>query len=174
MATSKKKTKKATRRVRKTTSARKRAAIDLDDIGNRTLAKVTGEELVSALKAGGYTLRHLTFWPEKKKLEYWTQPETVGSVKVRDVLDVIRNEKKKLEYETDPPVKPVPPPDLGNEKKKRELELPDFVPGVGGAPAGGFINEKKKAERELPPDLLGDDVLLDALADRIAERLKKR
>ena len=170
MARSKKTAKK---QAKKTT--RRKAAIEPDDIGAKPLSQVTGEQLVNALKADGYTLRHLTYWPEKKKVEYWTQPETVRDLKVKDLLDIIRNEKKKLEYEVDPPIVVKPPGGVTpiNEKKKREIELPDFVPGTGGQP-GGLVNEKKKAERELPPGgLLSDDAVLDALAEKVAARMKR-
>jgi hypothetical protein len=77
----------------------KRAAIDLDAIGERTLDEVKASDFLEALNAGGMAIHYLAVWPEKKKVELWAERETVGRIPVKDVIEVVRTEKKKQERE---------------------------------------------------------------------------
>jgi hypothetical protein len=78
----------------------KRAAIDLDAIGDRQLGDITASELLDALDAGGLdALSHMPVMPEKKKVELEVDTPTWSKVRVKDLFRVIRVEKKKAELE---------------------------------------------------------------------------
>jgi len=80
----------------------KKAAIDMDVLGDKSLGEVSAADFLTALNAGGLTLQHLTVWPEKKKIELYIEPENLGRVQLKDVIVVIRVEKKKVELEKNP------------------------------------------------------------------------
>jgi hypothetical protein len=80
----------------------KKAAIDLDALGDKSLNEVSAEDFLTALNAGGLTLQHLTVWPEKKKVELYVEPENLGKVHLKDIIVVVRVEKKKVELEKNP------------------------------------------------------------------------
>lgn len=80
-------------------SSARRAAIDPDAIGERTLDEVKASDFLEALNGGGKAIHYLAVWPEKKKVELWAERETVGRLVVKDVIEVIRTEKKKQERE---------------------------------------------------------------------------
>ena len=80
----------------------KKAAIDLDNIGEKTLNEISAADFLNALNAGGVALQNITLWPEKKKIELYVEPENLGKINVRDVIIRIRAEKKKLELEKMP------------------------------------------------------------------------
>ena len=80
----------------------KKAAIDLDNLGEKTLSEISAADFLTALNAGGVALQGVTVWPEKKKLELYVEPENLGKVNVKDVIIRIRAEKKKLELEKMP------------------------------------------------------------------------
>src|SRR5262245_106451 len=77
----------------------KAASIDRDNTGDRQLQEISAADLVRALNAEGLGAHALSFLPEKKKFELYTEPENVGSIRVADLLRVLRNEKKKVELE---------------------------------------------------------------------------
>jgi hypothetical protein len=83
-------------------SPERKAAIDLDEIREKRLSEISASDFLAALEAGGLTAQHLTVWPEKKKVELWTEPEDWQRFRIQDIFDVIRNEKKKVELEKDP------------------------------------------------------------------------
>lgn len=159
-------------------SAEKKAAVDMDAIQDQTLDQIRASDFLAALNAGGLAAQHLAFWPEKKKLEYWTEPENLGKIRFKDIFEKIRVEKKKLELEVDPWIpklregwNPVPIP----EKKKYEQEVdPGFGGGFKRMPEGWGGDEKKKVERELDFGMgrMTDD-MLDRLADAVARRLER-
>jgi hypothetical protein len=80
----------------------KKAAIDLDKLGEKKLADVSAADFLTALDAGGIELRHFTVWPEKKKVELWQEPENYGRISVKDIVIRIQVEKKKVELEKFP------------------------------------------------------------------------
>jgi hypothetical protein len=80
----------------------KKAAIDLDELGKKTLSEISAEDFLMALNAGGISLQHITVWPEKKKYELYVEPENLGKVNVGEILMRIRFEKKKVELEKNP------------------------------------------------------------------------
>jgi hypothetical protein len=82
-------------------SEAKKAAIDLDEIGEKSLSEVSAADFLAALNAGGISVRGLTVWPEKKKVELWAEHEIPDEIRVKDFVRVI-NEKKKVEMEKDP------------------------------------------------------------------------
>ena len=45
----------------------KKAAIDMDVLGDKTLSEVSADRFVTALNAGGLTVQDLTVWPEKRR-----------------------------------------------------------------------------------------------------------
>lgn len=83
-------------------SPEKKAAIDLDSIGEKTLADISAADFLGALNAGNNALAQITLWPEKKKIELLVEPENLGRLVVKDILTVIRLEKKKYELEKMP------------------------------------------------------------------------
>ena len=83
-------------------SPEKKAAIDLDSIGEKTLAEISAADFLGALNAGNNALAQITIWPEKKKIELLVEPENLGRLVVKDILSVIRLEKKKYELEKIP------------------------------------------------------------------------
>ena len=80
----------------------KKAAIDIDALGDKTLGEVSAADFLTALNAGGLTVQHLAVWPEKKKVELWIEPEDLVRVDLKDIIVRIRVEKKKLELEKFP------------------------------------------------------------------------
>lgn len=82
----------------------KKAAIDIDAIGDKRLSDISAADFLSALQAGGLASQHLYVWPEKKKFELWVEPENdfLGGINVRDFFEQMRKEKKKLELEKFP------------------------------------------------------------------------
>ncbi len=82
--------------------SKKKAAIDVDNIGQQTLAEVSAADFLDALNKKGLTVSQLTVWPEKKKVELWAEPEDIRHVRIDEIIGVIRNEKKKVEYEKPP------------------------------------------------------------------------
>ncbi len=74
----------------------RKAAIAKDDLSDKTLDQVSAAEFLSALDRNSVSI---TVWPEKKKLELYTEPENWGRFRFRDVFDVITSEKKKYELE---------------------------------------------------------------------------
>jgi len=42
----------------------KKAAIDIDTLGDKTLGEVSAADFLTALNAGGLTAQHLAVWPE--------------------------------------------------------------------------------------------------------------
>jgi hypothetical protein len=116
-------------------SERKRAAIDLEKIAEKELDQISASEFLSALNAGGLSVRDLTVWPEKKKVELWVEPENFNRIRVRDVIITIRNEKKKVELEKQPGTERWPEKRLGREGwpeswHERELTFEDLVDRV--------------------------------------------
>jgi hypothetical protein len=83
-------------------SEQKRAAIDIDKLGDKKLSEISAADFMAALDAGGVKLDHLTLWPEKKKVELWAEPENYVKIRVIDIIRVIRTEKKKVELEKFP------------------------------------------------------------------------
>jgi hypothetical protein len=140
----------------------KRAAIDLDEIGQKRPSEISAEEFLAALNAGGLApVQHLTLWPEKKKVELWTEPEGFGEIRLKDIFDVIRN-----------------------EKKKRELELPDLIWERINPPwYDELLNrltrdiETRLGSRALPQDpvpMREYDQLVDRLARDVEANLRRR
>jgi hypothetical protein len=80
--------------------ADKRAAISMDEIGDRTLAEVSAKDFLQVLKTEK-KMALLEVWPEKKKVEMEVEPVLL-EVTVRDLVDMLetlKGEKKKREYE---------------------------------------------------------------------------
>jgi hypothetical protein len=82
----------------------KKAAIDIDELGNKTLSEVTAAEFLTALSAGGLTLKELVVWPEWKKIALLLEPEDLGKISLKDIIIRIQVEKKKHELEKIPGV----------------------------------------------------------------------
>lgn len=82
----------------------KKAAIDLDTIGDKRLSEVSAVDFLAALDVGGLASNQLYVWPEKKKVELWVEPEHIylGKILVKDFFEQMRKEKKKLELEKFP------------------------------------------------------------------------
>jgi hypothetical protein len=80
--------------------AAKRAAIARDEIAESKLSDVTAAQFLEALDADPYgsAMGSLKIWPEKKKVELWTEPEHYGGISV-GTIRVVLKEKKKLELE---------------------------------------------------------------------------
>ncbi len=78
----------------------RQAAIDLDELGERTLSDLSAADFLAALNAGGVSAQQFRVWPEKKKVELWTEPENFGRIRLRDFVVGLR-EKKKVELEKD-------------------------------------------------------------------------
>ena len=83
-------------------SEERKAAIDLDTLGDKSLGEISAADFLNALDAGGLTVQNLTVWPEKKKIELLVEPENLTKFRLKDILVVIRTEKKKLELEKFP------------------------------------------------------------------------
>src|SRR5262245_7730691 len=64
----------------------KAATIDRDSAGDRQLQEISAADLVRALNAEGLGAHALSFLPEKKKFELYTEPENVGAIRVADLL----------------------------------------------------------------------------------------
>ncbi|MGB5051741.1 MAG: hypothetical protein WBO46_22535 [Caldilineaceae bacterium] len=96
-----------------------KAAIDLDAIGQKTLTEISAADFLAALEQSDVSIRRLVGLPEKKKVEFWSEPETVPDNTVGDLLSYIRNEKKKLELESEP--------DFENWQKIREVRYSELV-----------------------------------------------
>lgn len=119
----------------------RKAAIDLEQIGEKSLDEINAADFLSALNAGGLTpLRALRIWPEKKKVELWSEPENVGGASVKDVINVL-GEKKKLELEKDPRVedwvasKPAVAPELEIDPRQL-IRDPEFIRELAREVAG--------------------------------------
>jgi hypothetical protein len=82
----------------------KRAAIDPDDVNSRALSDISAADFLSALDAGGLSPAALTVWPEKKKVELWSEPESYSKINLGHVIVVIK-EKKKYELEMRKPIR---------------------------------------------------------------------
>ncbi len=82
-------------------AGRQRAAIDVDAIQEKTLSEISAVEFLTALNAGSLGAIGLHAWPEKKKVEFELDPQTLGNLRVGQVVNVI-TEKKKTELEKDP------------------------------------------------------------------------
>ena len=102
----------------------KKAAIDLDAIGSKTLAEISAADFLAALEQADVSIQRLVGLPEKKKYELWIEPEdqpppppTVGGV-----IDWVRTEKKKVELEV--------PPAFGAWKKIQEVRYNELVARV--------------------------------------------
>lgn len=134
----------------------KRAAIDIDEVGEKQLGEISAADFLQALDAGDLSI---TLWPEKKKVEYWPEPENWEPVRVIDILDVLRKEKKKLELEKYPGFERVIDP-LGNIPYERLLDrvVRDVEDKLGGRVSS------------TDPDV--DPVLVDRLARDVARRLR--
>jgi hypothetical protein len=87
-------------------SEKKKASINFEEAAEKQLDQISASDFLAALDAGGLSPRNLTVWPEKKKVELLAEPENFSGLRVRDVLDVLRNEKKKLEIEWHKPPGP--------------------------------------------------------------------
>ena len=74
----------------------KKAAIDMDMLGDKSLGEVSAADFLTALNAGGLTLQHLTVWPEKKKIELYIEPENLGRVQLKDVLWESESQRRRL------------------------------------------------------------------------------
>lgn len=155
----------------------RRAAFD--EIAEQPLNKVTVQQFLDALNASELSVRSLVFWPEKKKVELFVEPENQGNVKVGDLIAKLRAEKKKVELEVEPVTGGGTTIIWGSEKKKRELELPPEA-GPGGRPIP-MVPEKKKVELEPAPfDVRGAlseegmNTLLAALEARVIQRLQEQ
>jgi len=107
----------------------KRAAIDLDAIGEKKLSEISAADFLTALNAGGVSFQaHHRIWPEKKKVELWVEPENLGGVRVGDLVNVIRAEKKKVELEKNPAAEIVKEVGVENVTNPRDLlRDPDFI-----------------------------------------------
>ena len=78
----------------------KKAAIKFEDIAEKKLSDISAADFIAALNAGGATQAvGLHVWPEKKKLELFTEPENVTGITVKDFLGIMAGEKKKRELE---------------------------------------------------------------------------
>jgi hypothetical protein len=110
-------------------SSEKRAAIDLDAIGEKQLSEISAADFLTALNAGGISAQvHHRIWPEKKKVELWAEPENLGGVKVGDLLNVIKAEKKKVELEKPPSTEIVKAVGVENVTNPRDLlRDPEFI-----------------------------------------------
>lgn len=80
----------------------KKAAIDIDTLGDKNLDEVSAADFLTALNVGGLALQDLTVWPEKKKVELWLEPENLSKFRLKDIIVRIRVEKKKYELEKFP------------------------------------------------------------------------
>jgi hypothetical protein len=141
-------------------SGEKRAAIDMDAIGDKPLGELSAADFLAALDAGGMSLHHLAVWPEKKKVELWTEPEDFGRVRVGDLVNVIRGEKKKVERELPPGF------DSGFFDSARYSALLDRI---------AREVESRLVGRMLPQDPLPwRPAEIDELADRISRDVEAR
>jgi hypothetical protein len=80
----------------------RKAAIELDEIREKTLDQVSAADFLTALGTSGH--QGATFfraWPEKKKYELWAEPEFNKGINIGSLLKGIA-EKKKVELEKDP------------------------------------------------------------------------
>ena len=82
--------------------ATKTAAIAADKLESKALNQISAEDFLVALNHSGVAAHTLTIWPEKKKLELYTEPENLGKVNVGRIIDIIKGEKKKVELEKHP------------------------------------------------------------------------
>lgn len=84
-------------------SSNKKAAIDLDALGEKKLSEIKASDFLQALSEGANVTKSLTIWPEKKKRELWLEPEDYSRIRVKDLVEVLQkgwiNEKKKVELE---------------------------------------------------------------------------
>jgi hypothetical protein len=82
-----------------TMQAGKKAAIDVDDIQDKTLDQVSAADFLTALNNSGRTgAMVLRAWPEKKKYELLLEPEFNRGINVGVLVGRLR-EKKKYELE---------------------------------------------------------------------------
>ena len=107
----------------------KRAAIDLDAIGEKKLSEISAADFLTALNAGGVSFQaQQRIWPEKKKVELWAEPENLGGVRAGDLLNALKVEKKKVELEKNPATEMVKPIGIENVTNPRDLlRDPDFI-----------------------------------------------
>jgi hypothetical protein len=112
-------------------SERKKASINFDEVAEKQLDQISASELLAALDAGGVSARNLAVWPEKKKVELWTEPENFSKMRVIDIINIIRNEKKKVELEKPPGEfiwsKPPGPEGQIDPRISRELIIDELV-----------------------------------------------
>lgn len=81
--------------------APKRAAIDLEKLMETPLSAISAADFLTALSQNGQ-VRHIIYWPEKKKYELWAEPEILPEINLGRFLDIIKGEKKKVELEKNP------------------------------------------------------------------------
>lgn len=77
------------------TAGTKKAAIDLDDIQEKSLSDVSAADFLSALSNSGVKgLTVMRIWPEKKKLELLLEPEFSPTITVGRLVDRLTEKKK--------------------------------------------------------------------------------
>jgi len=99
-----------------------RAAIDLDEVGEKRLGDLTAAEFIQILNHKDLApLRGVI--ADKKKYELWIE-ENLPRITLGDLLERVRGEKKKLELEV--------PPEVGDALQRKSLrefnpELYDLI-----------------------------------------------
>ncbi len=153
-----------------TKSTTRSPTIERDDVQDAELRQISADQLLAALNADGLGTQALRLFPDKKKLELVVEPENLGAVKVKDLIQVLRHEKKKTELE------------VFDDLRARVSQA-----YYGGA--GGSYGYPGPDQPDRPPWWPGELVkgsiadrfirvfstqIIDAIADRVVDKLRSK
>ena len=101
------------------------AAIDLDEIADRSLGDLSAVEFLQVLSHPKLTTTQRLTLADKKKYELWVEEGPILKVPIGEILAKLRGEKKKLELEVPPWMKLIP------EDGIRDIEWAGLVEDIG-------------------------------------------
>jgi hypothetical protein len=101
------------------------AAIDLDEIADRSLGDLSAVEFLQVLGHPKLTTTQRLILADKKKYELWVEEGPILKVPIGEILAKLRGEKKKLELEVPPWMKLIP------EDGIRDIEWAGLVEDIG-------------------------------------------
>jgi hypothetical protein len=101
------------------------AAIDLDEIANRSLGELSAVEFLQVLGHPKLTTTQRLILADKKKYELWIEEGSILKVPIGEIIAKLRGEKKKLELEIPPWMKVIP------EDGIRDIDWAGLVEDVG-------------------------------------------
>jgi hypothetical protein len=82
--------------------AKRRAAIDVDQIMDRPLGDLSAVEFLQVLGHPKVGLSGITILADKKKYELWVDEDGITRLPIGEIIGKLRGEKKKVEYEVPP------------------------------------------------------------------------